>query len=150
MAYLHPSMQGRKRLKTVNEERLARRREKDTCEPHAERLRKRRCDGILRGDGSTYHHQLCPERQLFARSYRCDASHVRTKGAMGLWHEQVSHSRACHQEFEEMPRSLKRLMLPLAHSLAWESHRELPDEVPEPPVPDEVLPAVAPEGEEIP
>ena len=141
----------RKRLRPVNEERLARRRERDTCEPHAERLRKRRCDGILRDNNSTYHHPWCPESQRFSRSYRCDNSHVRTKGAMGKWWEQVSHSRACHREFEDLPKSIKRLMLPLAHSLAWESHREKPDEVPVPPVPDVVLPAVVPEnGEENP
>jgi hypothetical protein len=54
---------------------------------------------------------------------------------MGLWYEQVSHSRACHSEFEDLPKVLKRLMLPLAHSLAWESHHEKP-EVPAPPVSD--------------
>jgi hypothetical protein len=96
---------------------------------------------MLRPDGSVYHHRLCPEIQRSARAYRCDASHVRTKGAMGLWYEQVSQSRACHREFEELPRTLKRLMLPLAHRLAWASHRERPDLVPAPPVP---------EGEEIP
>ena len=134
MPYINPLLNRGKGLPAINEERLERRRAEDTCEPHAERLRKRPCDGIPRQDGSTYHHQHCPESQRFARSYRCDASHVRTKGAMGKWWEQVSHSRACHREFEKLPKLLKRLMLPLAHSLAWESHREKPDEVPVPPV----------------
>lgn len=136
MAYIHPSLSSRKRLPAINEERLARRREIDTCPPHQERLQKRRCDGIPDKSGAIYHHPLCPEEQRFARAYRCDASHVRTKGAMGRWWEQTSQSRACHSTFEGLPRRVKRLLLPLAYSLAWESHRAMPGRVPEPPIPN--------------
>lgn len=127
-------LERRGKLPPVNKERLAKRREKDTCPAHRDRLQRRRCDGIWLPDGRVYHAELCPERGLLNVEYRCDGSHVKTKGSGGLWWAQVSHSRFCHSEFEQLPPWLKRRMLPLALELAQESHQLMPDRVPAPPL----------------
>lgn len=105
-----PALVRRVRMRLRNPERLARRREVDTCPAHAARLRSRACDEC----------GISPEPRR-----RSHNSHVKTKGSGGRWWEQVTHCWLCHLQFEShtiVSRHTRAGLLRLALRLAWESH----------------------------
>lgn len=103
---------------------------------HSERLRRRPCDGLP--DGS--HAPGCrilPELNFLRGDGKNDPSHIYRRGNQGgLFFHIVTQSRECHEVFERLPLEHRLPMLPLAHELAWESHRMNPDLVPVPLVPE--------------
>ena len=108
---------------------------------HSERLRHRPCDGLP--DGS--HAEGCrrlPELNWQRDDGKNDPSHVYKRRGLagGLFFHLVTHSRPCHDTFELLPVEQRIRLLPLAHMLAWESHRMNPDLVPVPLAPEEIEP----------
>lgn len=104
---------------------------------HSERLRRRPCDGLPDGTHAPGC-RILPHLNWQRGDGKNDPSHVvkRRGRAQGLFFHLVTHSRACHDTFETLPRKEREKMLPLAYTLAWQSHYEAGDLVPEPPAPE--------------